>query len=159
MDVMQKNRNLKKLVSERGQGLVEYALILALVAVASIVILALLGPAVQRVLGIVTGALGTRATTSQVVTFDGNQHARCGYLTGVGTGFYMQFYTAASPDQLQISTDNNVSLMLTPDTTLPGRYQLSQLLDSAERTDLCPRSVVIQVGKEVLLTPVEIKNW
>ena len=35
--------------SERGQGLVEYALILVLVAVVVIVILALLGPAIGNV--------------------------------------------------------------------------------------------------------------
>jgi pilus assembly protein Flp/PilA len=37
------------LPSEKGQGLVEYALLLALVAIAVIVILALVGPAVGNV--------------------------------------------------------------------------------------------------------------
>lgn len=39
--------------SERGQGLVEYALILVLVSVVVIVILALLGPAIRERLGVV----------------------------------------------------------------------------------------------------------
>lgn len=39
---------MKLYAAEKGQGLVEYALILVLVAVAVIVILALLGPAIGR---------------------------------------------------------------------------------------------------------------
>jgi Flp pilus assembly pilin Flp len=150
---------LRKRASTRGQGLVEYALIIALVAIVSIVTLAVIGPAAQRIFGLVTGALGTRANTSSLVTFDVNQHARCGYLAGTGTGFYMQFYATVPASQLQISTDNNVVLTLAADSGLPGRYVLSQLLDSGDNTGKCPRSVVIQSGKEVLLTPVEIKNW
>jgi pilus assembly protein Flp/PilA len=40
---------MRQLFNERGQGLVEYALILILVAVIVIVILALLGPAIGRI--------------------------------------------------------------------------------------------------------------
>jgi pilus assembly protein Flp/PilA len=42
---------------EKGQGLVEYALILVLVAVVVIVILALLGPAIGRVFSNVVEAI------------------------------------------------------------------------------------------------------
>jgi pilus assembly protein Flp/PilA len=42
---------------EKGQGLVEYALILVLVAVVVIVILALLGPAIGRVFSNIVSAL------------------------------------------------------------------------------------------------------
>ena len=42
---------------ERGQGLVEYALILVLVAVVVIVILALLGPAIGNVFSRIVGAI------------------------------------------------------------------------------------------------------
>lgn len=42
---------------ERGQGLVEYALILVLVAVVVIVILALLGPAIGNVFSNVVSAI------------------------------------------------------------------------------------------------------
>jgi pilus assembly protein Flp/PilA len=55
--------------SEKGQGLVEYALILVLVAVVVIVVLALLGPAIAKPLGDIKcsleigwrGGYGTRA--------------------------------------------------------------------------------------------------
>ena len=43
--------------SQRGQGLVEYALLLALVAVVAIVILGLVGWAIQGMTGLVAGAL------------------------------------------------------------------------------------------------------
>jgi pilus assembly protein Flp/PilA len=42
---------------ERGQGLVEYALILVLVAVVVIVILALLGPAIGKIFSNVVAAI------------------------------------------------------------------------------------------------------
>jgi len=42
---------------ERGQGMVEYALILALVSIAAIAVLVLLGPAIASILTEVTNAL------------------------------------------------------------------------------------------------------
>jgi pilus assembly protein Flp/PilA len=42
---------------EKGQGLVEYALILVLVAIVVIVILALLGPAIGNVFSTILGAI------------------------------------------------------------------------------------------------------
>ncbi|HEY61274.1 MAG TPA: Flp family type IVb pilin [Anaerolineae bacterium] len=42
---------------EKGQGLVEYALILVLVAVVVIVILALLGPAIGNVFSSIMGSI------------------------------------------------------------------------------------------------------
>ncbi len=42
---------------EKGQGLVEYALILVLVAIVVIVILALLGPAIGQVFSNIIGAI------------------------------------------------------------------------------------------------------
>ncbi len=42
---------------EKGQGLVEYALILVLVAVVVIVILAILGPTIGAIFSRITGAI------------------------------------------------------------------------------------------------------
>jgi len=42
---------------EKGQGLVEYALILVLVAIVVIVILALLGPAIGNVFSVIVNAI------------------------------------------------------------------------------------------------------
>ena len=50
--------------NEKGQGIIEYALILVLVAVVVIVIIALLGPAIGENLATLTGA----ATGTPVVT-------------------------------------------------------------------------------------------
>ena len=46
------------LVQEDGQGLVEYALILVLVAIVVIAVLALIGPQIGNVFSQVTSALG-----------------------------------------------------------------------------------------------------
>ena len=43
---------------EKGQGLVEYALILVLVAIVVIVVLALLGPAIANIFQAIVDALG-----------------------------------------------------------------------------------------------------
>jgi pilus assembly protein Flp/PilA len=47
------------LARERGQGLVEYALILVLVAVVVIAVLLLLGPQIANIFSQVTNGLGT----------------------------------------------------------------------------------------------------
>ena len=44
---------------QKGQGLVEYAMILILVAVVVIIILALLGPEINRIYGTITCALNS----------------------------------------------------------------------------------------------------
>ncbi len=44
---------------EKGQGLVEYALILFLIAVVVIAVLALLGPQIRSIFGIVYNSLST----------------------------------------------------------------------------------------------------
>lgn len=48
---------MRLLKGERGQGLVEYALILVLVAIVVIAILTLLGPQIANVFSIVTNGL------------------------------------------------------------------------------------------------------
>ena len=52
-------RQVERLIhSERGQGMVEYALILVLIAVVVIVVLIVLGNQVQNVFCNISGALG-----------------------------------------------------------------------------------------------------
>jgi pilus assembly protein Flp/PilA len=59
---MFKNRRNKH---EKGQGLVEYALILVLVAVVVIVVLAMLGPGIQKIMFQVSLALGHQTTITE----------------------------------------------------------------------------------------------
>jgi len=47
------------LASEKGQGLVEYALILVLVAIVVIAILMLVGPQIANIFSKITNGLGT----------------------------------------------------------------------------------------------------
>ena len=60
--------------NERGQGLVEYALILVLVAIVVIAILRILGPAVGEVFSEVAGVLGHTPITSVSAARTGNDH-------------------------------------------------------------------------------------
>jgi pilus assembly protein Flp/PilA len=148
---------------EQGQGLVEYGLILVLVAIVSIAAIRFLAPAVERVYAIVLGALGQRGTTTADITFDSDQLPRCGMLPGVGTGFYMHFYSRLSPDQIQVSTDNNIPLSVVADA-IPNKYVIATMIAAGvEDLGKCPRSIAIQInqaaGSSVLYAPVEFRNW
>jgi Flp pilus assembly pilin Flp len=80
----------KKLRCKRsavGQGLGEYALILALVAIAVIVIVGLLGQAVQRGYGVIGAVLGAKQEVAGVLEFSSGALPRCGRAPGQGTGF------------------------------------------------------------------------
>src|SRR5258708_6511423 len=81
---------------QSGQGLTEYAIIIALVALVAIVALGLISLAARRGLGIVGGALGANHEErgSTYIWFESNQPPQCGYLPSQdATGLYVQFYT------------------------------------------------------------------
>ena len=65
----------KKVFNEEGQGLVEYALILVLVAIVVIAVLLQLGPVVSDVYAEVIGALGYSNITNVSAERNGNGHA------------------------------------------------------------------------------------
>ena len=67
--------------NDSGQGLIEYALILVLVAIVVIGILRILGPAVGTVFSRVTSALGYSVITSVSAERDGGGHANAVIVT------------------------------------------------------------------------------
>src|SRR5258708_6355604 len=82
-------RNLMSKLRE-GAGMVEYALVLVLVAVATMLILSLTGVGIQRIYGIVGGMLGVNnksksvgGTTGQLINITG---ASC-YMIAVGSSY------------------------------------------------------------------------
>src|SRR5438046_752356 len=100
-------------VRQAGQGLVEYALVLVLVAVVCIAIMFATGLSIQRVYGLIAGALGTKHDAD----YQGEQIAIdlaiCylvpegypGHATGL-TSVRIDGHTNVPIDQLTLATDN-----------------------------------------------------
>lgn len=92
---------------EKGQGLVEYALILVLVAIVVVVVMALLGPSIGKIFSQVNAALG--GEVAQEDEFDPSQEQDFGstqwkngfdtespvnnYCASEGSGAYYNFYS------------------------------------------------------------------
>jgi Flp pilus assembly pilin Flp len=160
---------------QRGQGLVEYALILVLVAVVSIAVLGVAALAISRVYGIATATLGGEhqyKEVGEVLAFDSNQPPQCGYFSG-HTGLYVQFYSSVDPDYLQVSTENSIDIDIHDhgagsDTDLTGKggqyYVAAQpVLADGYHPEVCPKSIVIQSDAEhgsfTAVYPVKFQNW
>src|SRR5258708_35124802 len=89
---------------ERGQGAPEYGLVIALVAIVSVVVLGVLGLAVTRQYGLLGGALGVRKdiqTPKNFIFFD-NDKPQCGISDGV-KGLYAQFFSDIDKQYLTVS--------------------------------------------------------
>jgi pilus assembly protein Flp/PilA len=139
----------------KGQGLVEYALILVLVAVVTIVILHFFGQGAQRIFGLVAGAIGTK------VEADGLE---IGYVQCVvdhpshRTSLWVRGYTKFPLDKLVGSTDKGYDeidiAVNTKDGTDPkglgrpatgaGTFKYNPTLGNKPDASLCPKVAVIQ---------------
>src|SRR5690349_15579643 len=98
---------------EHAQSLVEYALILVLVAVVAIVVIGLAGLAIQRVMGVAAGALGAKHDTTHVLevteaTCLVRTHASEGYPDGL-TGVQMYGLRTEPTEDLYYSTNLSVN--------------------------------------------------
>src|SRR5689334_10219837 len=92
----------------RGAGLIEYALILMLVAVSAIFVLSLVGLGVQRLFGLTTAVLGTKAnaTGAEVIHING---ANC-YVIAKGSSYAGGIYAATGYTGYFLKVDSNVPL-------------------------------------------------
>src|SRR5689334_20680410 len=82
--------------SHPGQGLPEYAIVIALVALVCIVILGIVGLAATRNYGLVAGALGAKKEVqgSQNYAYFDNNPPQCGLNPHTGSlQFYAQFFS------------------------------------------------------------------
>lgn len=146
---------MKKKASRRklyGQSQVEYIVILALVSLVVIAAGSALGPAINRVFGVVTGALGTQYNTVgsghtiEIVT------AVCESAPNPSrTGLWVSGNTDEPVDQLVGSTNlavgtglNGESSPVTTNNAVPGTFLFNPILVSREDLSICPSSVVIQ---------------
>lgn len=144
-----------------GQGLVEYALLLGLVAVVAIVAIGLVSVAVQRNYGIVGAVLGAKKEQPGVLSFI--YFPRCGHIPGQGTGLYAEIITNVPMSDLTVSTDTGFITMLTP---MAGGYKIqpnfTQYQDINDLS-LCPHGLVVQTsqayGGATALYPVMIQSW
>jgi Flp pilus assembly pilin Flp len=155
-----REKKLRRKRSAAGQGLGEYALILALVAIAVIVIIGLVGQAVQRGYGVIGAVLGAKHEVAGELTF--TYLPQCGRVVDQGTGFYAEISTSVPMDELTVSTDTGFNYGLTP---IAGGYKIYVKLTpgDTEELDLCPRGLVVQTSKAyggaIATYPVLIKNW
>src|SRR5579859_2148349 len=153
--------NARRRRGARGQGLVEYALIIMLAAVVTIAAAFAVGLAVQRVFGIVTGALGaTKSTTAALVPYD----AKCfvdhtNNVTGLTFWGYnpgnIDLATLTGSTNFAVGTGQNpdgttgpVSVVLHTTTsggTQPGTFSYSPWLShTVADASLCPVSAAVQ---------------
>jgi pilus assembly protein Flp/PilA len=146
---------------ESGQGLVEYALILVLVAVVVVVAALLLGQAVQRVYGIIGGTLGVKYNTVGVHAIEITT-AECIALTSQNlTGLWVIGTTNEDVANLTGSTDQAVGtgmggLASPVEANGPNGFKFHPLLlDNAADLSVCPKSVVIQAKDgAIAISPV-----
>ncbi len=155
-------KNRRPRTRQRGQGLVEYALIMVLVAVVVIIALTLLSHALQRSYGIVAAVLGAKrdsagSHTIQILT------SLCVAVPQTHlTGLWVIGTTDEDVTNLTGSTDQAVGTGIggaaSPvESNGPSSFKFHPLL-SADVADLslCPKGVVIQAADGTLaLAPVQ----
>ncbi len=168
-------RHLPLKVTRRGQGLVEYALVLALVALVAILAIGLLGLANARGYGVVAGALGAQRAKDVspngdwYLYFDPDQLPRCGRLDN-DTVLFGKFYSDVEPKYLTVSTDNGFVTTGIDLDTEAGVHVGADVYDYTNHLSIgtpdntkCPHSLVMQSDKAhgglIIVYPVEIRDW
>jgi Flp pilus assembly pilin Flp len=164
---MDKKRLYKR---ERGQSLVEYALILVLVAVVAIVALGLVGLAAQRIFGVTVGALGVRHNSTGIIEFSQETPPMCilrasdpDWPTGF-TGILIYGTTSEDLADLTYSSNLSVNTGLGGDPIVlqengDGGFSVNHVLADHPDRSLCPSSVVIQSKNgAIAVAPVIIKE-
>jgi Flp pilus assembly pilin Flp len=146
-----------------GQGLVEYALVLVLVALVVIAIVFTVGLGVQRVYGVVAGALGVSHTKAELML--DSPGARC-YLYDGTTNIYLTGSTNIPFSELTFSTNTTYNsgsgggvtpIRASVPGTTTGTFWVGYQLAPVQDRGLCPTSVVIQSSNgAIAISPVTI---
>jgi Flp pilus assembly pilin Flp len=143
---------------QNGQGLVEYALILALVAIIAIPVMYLIGLGVSRVYGIVGGALGFNHSDHRQHYIDITQPALCiASQSQQLTGLWITGDTDENLADLTGSTNlavgtglNGAPFAIQPNSVPSGApagatgFVFNPLLATGLHLNVCPISVVVQ---------------
>lgn len=140
------SKELLKKRLRRGQGLVEYAIIIALVALVVIVIITLVGFATKRGFGVIAGALGaTHNETTGTGTHIEITDAHCWTYVGLNqTGVYVRGLSNLDPSLLTGSTDTGWFSVANVGDSGPRSFKYQPLIGTGTDFGKCPRSVVIQ---------------
>ena len=160
---MPSKRLRRKVRGVRGQGLAEYGLILALVAIVVIVVLSLVGMAVNRGLGLVLGSLGGQkndpsAASSETDAIDIAQ-ASCYIVTASNeTQIIISLNTSPNIDvaDLTISTPNGT--LTEPITGSPTAYSQTTTISGIDPAN-CPLTVVVQSKRATAVKPVSVATF
>lgn len=149
---------------ERGQGMVEYALVLVLVAVVAIVALSALGNATQRVYGVIGGVLGAKYNTTgdRAIEIATAQCIAVSYPDPKNnlTGLWVVGNTNISVAELTGSTDQAVGTGIgggaaPVEANGPNGFTFNPLLAYSADPSVCPKAVVIQaLDGSVAISPV-----
>ena len=136
---------MRRKAFSRGQSLVEYALLLGLVAIAVIVILVALGLGLQRVYGLVAGALGGHQDehAKHTITIDSALCIAVAAAPGqqARTGLWVVGQTDEPLNTVTGTNEVGTSVV----APYNGGYVFQPIVD-ANKADVgeCPASVVIQ---------------
>ncbi len=129
----------------RGQGLVEYALILALVAIVVVVIISLVGFGLRRNFGLLGGIFGAKyndtasATGTQITITEAHCYASVPQ-GKVGLWILGTVDGAPASDLVGI-TERDLTSVVEADG---GGFKYNPLIADSLDLSLCPKSVVIQ---------------
>lgn len=163
-------RRINKFIRAKssGQGLVEYALILALAALVVIGVGALMGMAVQRIYGIVIGALGTNAPAAggsieitEAICHVVEYQDRMGLvITGTNSSDLSgSLVGSTNYSYKNARAEINNSVTTVSQTSLTTFEWRPKIIEAGVSSSLCPVSIVIQSGTRVAAAPVTIKVW
>lgn len=127
----------------KGQGLVEYAIVILLVAIVAIAVLTLIGFVNKRGIGVVAGALGASHNETNAagtrITIDS---AECLASTSQGKmGIWVLGTSNISPSELTGSTDTG--LFSSAEAEGAG-FKYNPLIGNTTDLGKCPKGVVIQ---------------
>lgn len=146
----------------KGQGVVEYALLLALVALAAVIVLGILGRAIQGGIGVVAGSLGgTQDAHEETGTIEilnaqcfavQSQHLTGLWITGITTLSVAEL-TAGTNLGMGTGMDGLPSPVTAGDA--PGTFRFNPLISNT-RADvgLCPKGAVVQGQGLIAVAPV-----
>jgi len=160
---------------QQGQSLVEYALILVIVAVASIVAIGLIGPAINRGLGVTVGGLkgkmnaaaapGVGASNVIYISsvpanspYDSGGAVGQAVCTNNGTSRFVKLNIVTSSDIGQNDFIFTLDSKILPASLTGGPTWAAVVTLSSNASDksVCPQSVVVTARKAIAIAPVVV---
>lgn len=147
----------------RGQGLVEYALTLALVGLVSMAALFAFGLAVQRILGVLAGSMG--GTASAGTTLIEITRAECQVdIYRDLLGYFIEGNTDVDPSALTLRTNfgdgvNRAGQALILEPNGPGKFKLTRV-ETGVPVDAssCPTGIAIQSPDgSIAVSPMRVR--